>query len=127
MVSAPQEPPHSGQFGNSPWTGYEYHLIVGDDNLTVSTISSSRRPRSRKTGIHPLTAAEWWRYRLPGFGSINWPAFFTVLMDTGYKGAMNIEHEDPLYGFPFQGDEFPEAYKTGFRVAQRYLRHFLPV
>jgi hypothetical protein len=39
---------------------------------------------------------------------------------------MNIEHEDPLYGFPYEGEEFPETYRTGFRITHRYLRQFLP-
>jgi len=80
----------------------------------------------RKTGINPLNRAEWWRFRLPGMGVIDWPAFFTVLMEAGYDGPMSIEHEDRFYGFPFPGDEFPEDYKTGLRVALRYLRQFVP-
>ena len=129
-------------FDNSPYIGLQYdpsHLVrqfmdeiqtardfvdkIYDVHLKDTEILW---PVLRKTGIHPVSGAAWWRYRLPGYGSINWPAFFTVLMDAGYQGAMNIEHEDPLYGYPFEGDEFPEAYKTGFRVARRYLRQFLP-
>jgi len=84
-------------------------------------------PVLRKTGIHPVNNAHWWRFRLPGTGSINWPAFFTVLMDAGYEGAMNIEHEDSLYAPSYQGDNFGEGYKTGFRVAHSYLRQFVPL
>src|SRR6185436_11002782 len=83
-------------------------------------------PVLRKTGIHPTNNARWWRFRLPGFGSIDWAAFFTVLMDAGYEGAMNIEHEDDLYGWPYRGDDFSEEYKAGFRLAHRYLRQFVP-
>lgn len=80
----------------------------------------------RKTGIHPLNNARWWRFRLPGYGVIDWAAFFTVLMDAGFEGAMNIEHEDNLYGWPYPGDNFSEEYQTGFRIAQRSLRRLLP-
>ena len=129
-------------FGNSPYVGLQYdpsHLVrqFMDEIQTARDFADKIYdvhlkdteilwPVLRKTGINPLRPAVWWRYRLPGFGSINWAAFFTVLMDAGYQGAMNIEHEDPLYGYPFEGEEFPEAYRTGFCVGHRYLRQFLP-
>ena len=129
-------------FGNSPYVGLQYdpsHLVwqmmdpiqcardfadkIYDVHLKDTEI---RWNILRKTGIHPLNDARWWRFRLPGLGQINWPAFFTVLMDAGFEGAMNIEHEDDLYSPSYQGNEFGEGYKTGFRIAHRYLRQFLP-
>jgi sugar phosphate isomerase/epimerase len=87
-----------------------------------------RWPMLRRGGITPVDGARWWRYRLPGLGSIDWAAFFTVLQDAGYEGAMNIEHEDPLYGAPSRpGPDFTEEFKTGFRMAHRYLRQYVPV
>src|SRR5215471_12107440 len=80
----------------------------------------------RRTGINPVNREQWWRYRLPGFGSIDWPAFLTILMDAGYQGAMNIEHEDALYGWPYASDEFSDIYKDGFRIGLQYLRQYLP-
>ncbi len=130
-------------FGNSPYVGLQYdpsHLVwqmmdpiqcardfvdkIYDVHLKDTEIHWNVL---RKTGIHPLNNARWWRFRLPGSGSINWAAFFTVLMDAGYSGAMNIEHEDDLYSPSYNGHEFGEGYKSGFRVAQRYLRQFVPV
>lgn len=80
----------------------------------------------KRTGINPPNHVGWWRYRLPGWGSIDWPAFFTVLMKAGYSGAMNIEHEDRFYGPPYVGNEFTDAYREGFRMAHRYLHRFVP-
>ena len=129
-------------FGDSPYVGLQYdpsHLVwqmmdpiqcardfadkIYDVHLKDTEI---RWNILRKTGIHPLNNARWWRFRLPGLGQINWPAFFTVLMDAGFEGAMNIEHEDDLYAPSYQGNEFGEGYKTGFRIAHRYLTQFLP-
>jgi sugar phosphate isomerase/epimerase len=129
-------------FGDSPYVGLQYdpsHLVwqmmdpiqcardfadkIYDVHLKDTEILWNVL---RKTGIHPLNNARWWRFRLPGMGSINWAAFFTVLMDAGFTGAMNIEHEDPLYGSPNRGIDFTEEFKTGFRVAHRYLRQFVP-
>jgi sugar phosphate isomerase/epimerase len=129
-------------FGNSPYVGLQYdpsHLLwqmmdpiqtardfidkIYDVHLKDTEV---RWHILRKSGIHPLANAQWWRYRLPGLGSIDWPAFFTVLMDAGYQGAMNIEHEDDLYGWPYRDDDFSDEYKTGFRLAHQFLRQFVP-
>jgi sugar phosphate isomerase/epimerase len=77
-------------------------------------------------GITPPDKEQWWRYRLPGLGSIDWAAFFTVLQDHGYDGAMSIEHEDPLYGSPNHGEDFSDDFKMGFRMAKRYLHQYVP-
>jgi len=130
-------------FDNSPWVGLQYdpsHLVwqmmdpiqtardfvdkIHDVHLKDTEI---RWPILRKVGINPVDKTRWWRYRLPGLGSIDWAAFFTVLQDAGYEGAMNIEHEDPLYGSPSRpGPDFSEDYKEGFRMAHRYLRQYVP-
>ncbi len=80
----------------------------------------------RKTGINPLNNARWWRFRIPGQGMVDWKAFFTVLQEAAYQGAMNIEHEDTFYYPNYSGADFTEPYKEGFRVAHRFLRQFVP-
>jgi len=56
----------------------------------------------------------WWRYRLPGFGELDWHKFFTILYEAGYSGNMVIEHEDPI----FDGDRRNE----GFLLSGNFLR-----
>jgi hypothetical protein len=51
----------------------------------------------RRTGINPLNSERWWRFRLPGYGSVDWKGLFTVLQEAAYQGALNIEHEDEFY------------------------------
>ncbi|MFB3778876.1 MAG: sugar phosphate isomerase/epimerase family protein [Bryobacteraceae bacterium] len=80
----------------------------------------------RRTGINPLDGSRWWRFRLPGQGIVDWKGFFTVLQQAGYQGAMNIEHEDAFYYPPYDGDNFTEPYKAGFRVAHQFLRQYVP-
>jgi sugar phosphate isomerase/epimerase len=130
-------------FGKSAYIGLQYdpsHLVwqmmdpiqtardfvdkIYDVHLKDTEI---RWPVLRHGGINPVDEAEWWRYRLPGLGSIDWPAFFTVLQDVGYQGAMSIEHEDPLYDPPEGDGDFTEGCKTGFRMARRYLQQYVPV
>jgi sugar phosphate isomerase/epimerase len=129
-------------FGDSPWVGLQYdpsHLVwqmmdpiqcardfvgkIYDVHLKDTEILW---PVLRRVGIRPLNNARWWRFRLPGFGLVDWKAFFTVLMDAGYEGAMNIEHEDELYYPPYSGAEFTEQFKAGYRIAHRFLRQLVP-
>jgi sugar phosphate isomerase/epimerase len=86
-----------------------------------------KRQVLRRSGINPPDPAPWWRYRIPGQGEIDWPKFFTVLMDKGYSGAMNIEHEDEEYHVGYNGTEINEGYRIGFRLGLRYLRQYVPV
>ena len=101
-------------FADSPYVGLQYdpsHLVrqfmdpiqtardfvdkIYDVHLKDTEIMW---PVVRAGGITPVNNAHWWRYRIPGMGSINWREFFTVLQDVGYTGAMSVEQEDPLYG-----------------------------
>ena len=130
-------------FGNSPYVGLQYdpsHLVrqfmdpiqtardfvdkIYDVHLKDTEILW---PVLRAGGINPVDNAKWWRYRIPGMGSIVWRDFFSVLQDTGYSGAMSIEQEDPLYGADNNpGPDFSEDFKMGFVMAKRYLSQYVP-
>ena len=130
-------------FGDSPYVGLQYdpsHLVwqmmdpiqtardfadrIYDVHLKDTEV---RWDVLRHVGINPVNRAEWWLYRLPGLGSIDWAGFFTVLQRAGYQGAMSIEHEDPLYGSPNRpGPDFSPEYALGFKMAHRYLRQYVP-
>jgi sugar phosphate isomerase/epimerase len=129
-------------FGNTPYVGLQYdpsHLVrqfmdpiqtardfvdkIYDVHLKDTEI---RWDVLKRGGINPVNRAQWWLYRLPGLGSINWAEFFSVLQRSGYQGAMSIEHEDPYYGSPNRGLDFTDDYKTGFRMAHRYLKQYVP-
>jgi sugar phosphate isomerase/epimerase len=131
-------------FNDSPYVGLQYdpsHLVwqmmdpiaaarefvdkIYDVHLKDTEI---RWDVVRRTGVFPLNKAEWWNYRIPGQGSINWSEFFNVLERVGYQGAMSIEHEDDYYGGAENpGPDFSEPYKVGFRMAKRYLNQYVPV
>ena len=40
--------------------------------------------------------ADNFRFRIPGYGEIHWPAFISALDEIGYTGGVAIEHEDPV-------------------------------
>jgi len=59
-----------------------------------------------------ITGEGWWRFRIPGWGIINWRALLSVLMESKYEGVVNVEHEDPLFGFE-EGAERALKYLQG--------------
>jgi len=61
-------------------------------------------------------AKGWWRYRLPGFGQIDWNKLILTLREAGFDGYLSIEHEDPVW----YGSE--ERVKIGLLLAKRYLQ-----
>jgi sugar phosphate isomerase/epimerase len=80
----------------------------------------------RRAGIQPVNNARWWRFRLPGQGSMDWKGFFAVLSEAGYTGAMNIENEDEFYYPAYAQGNFTEQYKRGFHVAHEFLKTLVP-
>ncbi len=130
-------------FGDTPYVGLQYdpsHLVrqFMDPIQTARDFADKIRdvhlkdteilwPVLRAGGINPVNNAHWWRYRIPGMGSINWREFFTVLQDLGYSGAMSIEQEDPLYGGDNNpGPDFSPDFQMGFIMAKRYLNQYVP-
>ncbi|HWC01091.1 MAG TPA: sugar phosphate isomerase/epimerase [Bryobacteraceae bacterium] len=80
----------------------------------------------RRAGIQPVNRVRWWRFRVPGYGSVDWKGFFSVLAEAGYSGAMNIENEDEFYYPAYQQGDFTEQFKRGFRVAHEFLKTLVP-
>jgi sugar phosphate isomerase/epimerase len=130
-------------FGDSPYVGLQYdpsHLVrqfmdpiqtardfadkIYDVHLKDTEILW---PVVRAGGINPVNNARWWRYRIPGMGSISWREFFSVLQNMGYQGAMSVEQEDPLYGADNNpGPDFSDDFKMGFVMAKRYVSQYVP-
>ncbi len=49
----------------------------------------------KRRGI--LSDFNWWRYRIPGLGELNWNNIISRLFEVGYDGVISIEHEDPVW------------------------------
>ena len=65
----------------------------------------------RKIGV---LGRGWWRYRIPGWGDIDWTAYITALKEVGYDFVLSIEHEDPFFS--------PEE---GFLRGKEYLQRLV--
>jgi sugar phosphate isomerase/epimerase len=62
----------------------------------------------------------WWRYRLPGLGSIDWRRLVDHLHELEYEGSLAIEGEDPVW----QGSL--DKVKAGLTLARRHLIQCMP-
>jgi sugar phosphate isomerase/epimerase len=62
---------------------------------------------------------EWWRYRLPGFGAVNWHRYLDALVQVGYDAVLSVEHEDPVWS------DTPALALRGLRLAQAFLAPLL--
>lgn len=80
----------------------------------------------RRSGIQPVDNVRWWRFRIPGYGSVDWKGFFTVLEEVGYTGALNIENEDNFFYPNYDQGNFTEQFKRGFHTAHEYLKTLVP-
>ena len=67
--------------------------------------------RLREVGV---LGSGWWRYRIPGWGGINWRSYITALREVGYDYVLSIEHEDRFFG--------PEE---GFIKGKEYLERLI--
>jgi sugar phosphate isomerase/epimerase len=68
-------------------------------------------------------SGNWWEYRLPGRGELDWKQFLTFAKDKlGFDGYVSIEHEDREYAWP-NGDV--ETRKKGFVYGLSQLRQAL--
>jgi sugar phosphate isomerase/epimerase len=80
----------------------------------------------RRPGLEPIDNRKWWRFRVPGYGSIDGKGFLRVLAEAGYTGAMNIENEDAFYYPNYRGEDFTEQFRRGFHVAHEFLKTLVP-
>jgi sugar phosphate isomerase/epimerase len=59
--------------------------------------------------------------KLPGLGDVDWGAFFSVLHEVGYRGAVCVEVEDRSY------EHSLAARQAALRQSLYFLRNFVPV
>jgi sugar phosphate isomerase/epimerase len=114
----------------SPVLGLEYdpsHLVWQDVDYLRGVLDFGDRIRlahAKDTEIMTEVKGRvgfygqgWWRYRLPGYGQVNWARFFQALREVGFDGEVIIEHEDPV----FHGSRLEQ----GLLLGKRFLDQFV--
>jgi sugar phosphate isomerase/epimerase len=64
-----------------------FHVHAKDTFIDKNALSRS--------GI--LTDFNWWHYRIPGAGQLDWKRLISCLKSADYTGVISIEHEDAGY------------------------------
>ena len=90
------------------WQGIDYIKAIYDFGHKIFHTHAKdmeiRRDVLARCGIYGILFDKvddfghgWWRGRAPGWGEVNWHRFITALLDVGYTGNIDIEHEDPVF------------------------------
>ncbi|MFP4499275.1 MAG: sugar phosphate isomerase/epimerase family protein [Vulcanimicrobiota bacterium] len=102
------------------WLGIDYMLFIRVFNEKIFHVQAKDAEilleRLRMSGI---LGQNWFQYRLPGFGNIEWRKFASALYENGYDGVISIEHEDPVW----LGNTNKK--KKGLQLSKKYLDNFV--
>ncbi len=80
------------------WQGMDYLKAVHEFAARIYYVhAKDTEVLQEQLAVKGIYGEGWWRYRLPGWGQVDWPGFFTALREVGYSGAIGIEPEDPLW------------------------------
>ena len=88
---------------------YEYKDRIYHVHAKDTEMLPERRYRGGVNG-------DYFRFRIPGYGEIDWPEFISALDEIGYDGGVAIEHEDMIYGWLKGGEKFDEGLTRGHQV-----------
>ncbi|MER6633368.1 sugar phosphate isomerase/epimerase [Streptomyces sp. NPDC000987] len=120
------DPSHLVWLGIDPVAALDHALdrgMVAHVQAKDVEIDEAARTRygvfGRTVGRGSPTDVGWWRYRVPGRGSIDFNRLVDRLHEAGYDGAVAVEHEDPVWGGTL------DRTKTGLRIAADHLRPFV--
>jgi sugar phosphate isomerase/epimerase len=98
-------------FGSRIYAFHAKDTEILNDKLSIYGIIG------KQIGKESEWDAGWWRYRIPGFGQVNWQGVFNALYEIKFSGPINIEHEDPVFG----GDRSREGLKLGLHFLKKHI------
>jgi sugar phosphate isomerase/epimerase len=111
------DPSHLLRLGIDPFAALEG--VKDRIKILHAKDTSIDRVRLQAVGYY---GAGWWRYRLPGFGMLDWARFLTQARGHGFDGVISIEHEDADFGWPRRDlDARLDGERQGLAFLQRTL------
>jgi len=79
------------------YAGKLFHVHAKDMEIRRDILSRVGLLGSAMTFQGHVMAHGWPRARTPGWGEVDWPKFITALIESGYQGNLDIEHEDDVF------------------------------
>ena len=110
------------------WQGIEYIQPIWDfkDRIyhahakdTEILVAAKNRFGIYGKQLQDTPIANWWRYRLPGFGAVDWRRYIDTLYQIGYDDVLSVEHEDPEW------DATPNIALRGLKLTLQFLEPML--
>jgi sugar phosphate isomerase/epimerase len=80
------------------WQGIDY--LGGVDRYKGRIFHTHAKDTEMKADVlarRGCLAGGWWRYVIPGYGSVEWGKYVGRLRQIGYTGVLSIEHEDGAF------------------------------
>ena len=71
-----------------------YHAHAKDTEILMAARNRYGTYGRQMAATEP---ASWWRYRLPGYGAVDWRRYVDTLVQIGYDDVLSVEHEDPVW------------------------------
>jgi len=102
------------------WLGVDYMLFLNIFSDRIFHVQAKDAEiiveRLRMTGI---LGNNWFRYRIPGSGSIDWKKFLSSLYEAGYDDTVSIELEDPIWL------DSTEKIEKGLLLGKKFLENYI--
>ena len=111
------------------WQGIDYisyAAILAREGRIFSCHAKDTEINWSRVKYAGFLADSWWRFRMPGWGEVDWPELIKTLRASGYDGALVLEPEDPYLGWKFDENgktKDIELAKKGYLMGLQYLRH----
>jgi len=101
------------------WQGMDYEAALRDFGDRVYVVHAKDTQFFYDVlATHGIEGGlRWWRFRIPGYGEVDWKSIFQILSDIGYAGDMVIEHEDEV----FDGPRRKEGFILGLKCLGQYV------
>lgn len=128
------------------WQGIDYVKAVKEFGPKIFHVHAKdmeiRRDLLADSGIYGVALTRfaglghgWWRARTPGWGEVDWAKLITALIEVGYKGNLDIEHEDDVFAestklaSEIHEEDIVASYGTemkGLELGYKTLARFVP-
>ena len=80
------------------WQGIDYIGAIYDYGSRIFHVhAKDTEILETRLGRVGILGRGWWRYRVPGWGEIDWKKLITALYEVGYDYVLSIEMEDPIF------------------------------
>lgn len=77
------------------WRNRIYHAHAKDTEILWDVLKTD----GVQAGYlqHNYWMHTWWRFRIPGWGEVNWKKLITTYKEIGYDYVISLEHHDPVF------------------------------